>query len=39
MNIKALPWAESPHAVWIVSGMIVGTSVGLLVLLKKFGWF
>lgn len=39
MNVKQLPWAESPHAVWIVSGMIVGTSLGLLLLLKKFRWF
>lgn len=39
MNIKPLPWAESPHAVWIVSGMILGTSLGLLLLLKKFRWF
>jgi len=39
MNIKQLPWAESPHAVWIVSGMILGTSLGLLLLLKKFRWF
>ncbi len=39
MNVKQLPWAESPHAVWIVGGMIVGTSLGLLLLLKKFRWF
>lgn len=39
MNIKQLPWEESPHAVWIVGGMIIGTSLGLLLLLKKFRWF
>lgn len=39
MNIKQLPWEESPHAVWIVIGMIIGTSLGLLLLLKKFRWF
>jgi magnesium transporter len=39
MNIKPLPWAESPHALWIVGGMIIGTSVGLIVMLKKFDWF
>jgi magnesium transporter len=39
MNIKHLPWAESPHAVWIVSGLIVGTSALVLIVLKKFRWF
>jgi len=39
MNIKNLPWAESQHAVWYVSGMIVGTSALVLAVLKKFGWF
>jgi magnesium transporter len=39
MNIKPLPWAESPYALLIVGGMIVGTSVLLIVLLKKFNWF
>jgi len=39
MNIKPLPWAESPHALWIVAGMILGTSAALIVMLKKFGWF
>src|SRR4051794_18984316 len=39
MNIKPLPWAESPHALWIVVGMILGTSAALIAMLKKFGWF
>ena len=39
MNIKGLPWLESPHGTLIVSGIMIGTTVVLLVLLKVFRWF
>jgi magnesium transporter len=38
MNVKNLPWADSPHALWIVGGMLVGSSAALILLLKKLGW-
>ena len=39
MNIKGLPWVESPHALVMVSGIMIATTVVLLVLLKVFRWF
>jgi len=39
MNVKGLPFAESPYAIEIVSGMMVLCTLGLLALLKKYGWF
>ena len=39
MNIKGLPWIESPHATGIVSGIMIATTIVLLVLLKIFHWF
>jgi magnesium transporter len=39
MNLKGLPWLESPHGVGIVSGIMITTTVVLLVILKIFHWF
>jgi len=39
MNIKQLPWAESPHALGIVIGLIFASSAVLLLVLKKLDWF
>jgi len=39
MNIKGLPWAESPHALWIVLGTM-GLLTGLLLwILRRFDWW
>jgi magnesium transporter len=38
MNTKDLPWVNSPHGTQIAVGLMVVTTVGLLVLLKKFDW-
>jgi magnesium transporter len=39
MNTKGLPFADSPYAIGIVSGMMGLGTLGLLAFLKKFGWF
>jgi magnesium transporter len=39
MNIKGLPWVDSPHALSIVLGLIIGFSVVLIWSLKRFRWF
>ena len=39
MNTMGLPWANSPHATAVAAGLMVVTTAGLLVLLKKFDWF
>lgn len=39
MNTKDLPWIESPHATVIAAGLMVVTTLGLLLVLKKFDWF
>ena len=39
MNTKDLPWIESPHATVIAGGLMVVTTAGLLLVLKKFDWF
>ena len=39
MNLKGIPYLESPHAMWIVGCLMIGTTVALLAFLKKFGWF
>src|SRR6478736_5735457 len=38
MNIKALPGAESPHALAVVFSVMVATTVVLLWVLKRFRW-
>jgi magnesium transporter len=39
MNMKDLPWIDSPHATEIAAGLMVITTAGLLIVLKKFDWF
>ena len=38
MNLKHIPFAESPHSFAIVSGIVVATSVILVAVIKKFNW-
>jgi magnesium transporter len=39
MNIKGLPWVDSPYGIWIVLGLMAITTLALLAVLKKFDWF
>lgn len=39
MNLKGLPFVDSPHGTSIAAAMMVATTAGLLFLLKKFDWF
>jgi magnesium transporter len=39
MNTKGLPWIGSPYGSEIAIGLMVITTVALLVVLKKFDWF
>jgi magnesium transporter len=39
MNLKGLPWADNPHATAIVSGVMLTTTVVMLVILRLFRWF
>jgi magnesium transporter len=38
MNTKGMPWINSPHGSEIALGLMVVSTVGLLILLKKFDW-
>jgi magnesium transporter len=39
MNLKGLPWADSPHGTVIVSGVMFATTVVMLAILRLFRWF
>jgi len=39
MNTKGLPWIDSPYATAIAAGLMVATTAGLLLILKKFDCF
>jgi len=39
MNLKGLPWVDSPHGAAIVSGVMAATTVVLLVILRLMRWF
>ena len=39
MNLKGLPWVDSPHGVTIVGAVMVATTVILLAVLRFFRWF
>jgi magnesium transporter len=39
MNLKGLPWVDSPHGVTIVSGVMAATTVVLLIILRLMRWF
>jgi magnesium transporter len=38
MNLKGLPFEESPHGTAIASGIMVLVMAGLMWMLKRFGW-
>ena len=39
MNLKGLPWVDSPHALEIVGAVVLGTTALLLGVLRWFKWF
>ena len=39
MNLKGLPWADSPHGTVLVSGVMLATTAVLLAVLRLFRWF
>jgi magnesium transporter len=39
MNVKGLPFAESPHGAWIVIVILIVTTAALLGLLRRYRWF
>jgi magnesium transporter len=39
MNLKGLPWIDSPHGSTIVGGVMLALTVVLLVILRMFRWF
>ena len=39
MNLKGLPWADSPHGTVLVSGVMLATTAVLLLILRLFRWF
>ena len=39
MNLKGLPFEDSPHGVAIVAALTVASTVALLILLKRRNWF
>jgi magnesium transporter len=39
MNTKGLPWIDSPHATGIIAGVMAGTTVVLVIVLRLFRWF
>jgi len=39
MNLKGLPWIESPYATTIVGTVMLATTVVLLLILRLFKWF
>ena len=39
MNVKGLPAAESSHGLYVVMALMASITIGLLYILKRFGWF
>src|SRR5579863_262274 len=39
MNVKGLPWIDSPHGTAIVSAVMLATTVVLLAILRMMRWF
>ena len=39
MNLKGLPWADSPHGTVLVSSIMLATTAVLLLILRMFRWF
>ncbi len=38
MNVKNIPFLDSPYGIWIVLGLMAASTIVLLVLLKKLRW-
>jgi magnesium transporter len=38
MNVKGLPAAESPHGLILIGALMVGSTVALLYILKRYRW-
>src|SRR4029077_183650 len=38
MNLKGLPWVDSPYGAEIALGLMAASTGGLLAVLKKFNW-
>jgi magnesium transporter len=39
MNLKGLPWIDVPYGATIVGGIMLATTVALLLILRMFKWF
>jgi magnesium transporter len=39
MNLKGIPFMDASYGIWVVIGLILILTTGLLGMLKKFGWF
>jgi len=39
MNLKGLPWIDSPNGATIVGGIMLATTIALLAILRMFKWF
>jgi len=39
MNLKGLPWVDSPHGAGIVGGITLATTIVLLIILRLMRWF
>ncbi len=38
MNVAGIPYADSPYAFWVVSGVLAAIGTGLLLLMKRAKW-
>jgi magnesium transporter len=38
MNLRGLPWSEAPNGAWIAIGLMAGSTLLLLVMLRFFRW-
>ncbi|MGH9721815.1 MAG: CorA family divalent cation transporter, partial [Bryobacteraceae bacterium] len=38
MNLKGLPWSDSPHGAWIAAGVIAASSAALMAVMRLMRW-
>ncbi|HZY68137.1 MAG TPA: CorA family divalent cation transporter, partial [Devosia sp.] len=38
MNVAGIPFAESPHAFWVVSALLATIGAGLFLLMRRVKW-
>jgi zinc transporter len=38
MNVAGIPFADSPHAFWVVSGILAAVGVGIFLWMRKQKW-